>query len=71
MRINKEELERLAKLPDNELWAEIVRAGRAHGFNLPTQTPSHSDLEKLRGAVTGARLNLGEAIRVLNNYKKG
>ena len=71
MRINKDELERLARLPDDQLWAEIVRVGRAHGFSLPESTPPHSELEKLRSAVTGAKLNLGEAMRVLSNYKKG
>ena len=71
MRINKEQLENLAKLPDDKLWAEIVKVGRAHGFSLPEATPPHSDLERLRGAVTGAKLNLGDAMRVLNSYKKG
>ena len=71
MRINKEQLENLARLPDDQLWAEIVKVGRAHGFSLPEKTPSHSDLERLRGAVTGAKLNLSEAMRVLNSYKKG
>ena len=71
MRINKDALNQLALLPDEKLWQEVVRMAQSHGFTLPTKTPPHEELEKLRGAVTGAKLNLGEAMRLLNNYKKG
>ena len=70
MRINKEELERLCALPDEALWAEVQRIGSAHGFTLPAATPSHEDMEKLRGIAGGSRINMGEAMRILNEYRR-
>lgn len=70
MRVNKEKLEKLAALPDNELWAEIVKVGEAHGFKLPKNAPPHAELQRLRETVTGSRLELGEAMRILNGYKR-
>jgi len=71
MKINKEQLAAMAVLPDDALWAQIVTIAKGYGFTLPTVTPPHEELEKLRGAVTGARLNVGDAMRILNNYKRG
>ena len=71
MKINKEELERLAALPDEELWGFIVSLGRSHGFELPEGVPPHAELERLRGAVRGDRINYRDALKVLNGYRKG
>ena len=70
MKINKEDLARLAALPDDQLWAEVLRVGKSHGINLPTSQPSHADLDKLRGIVSGSRINMGEAFRILNEYRR-
>ncbi len=71
MKINKDELARLAALPDDELWNTIVAMGRSHGFELPQKTPPHGELERLRCAVRGDRINVADALRVLNGYRKG
>lgn len=72
MKIDKEKLAALAALPDDQLWATILEIGKSYGFNLPKQAPPHSELEKIRGAVTGgAKPNLSEAIKLVNNYRKG
>ena len=71
MRINKDKLLELAALPDEALWREIVSVGRAHGFSLPERTPPHEELEKLRDTVRGAKINVGDAIRLLNNCRAG
>ena len=71
MKIDKEKLDALVAMSDDELWRQIVEIGRSHGFTLPAKTPPHSEMEKMRGAVKGgAKLNLNEAIRVINNYRK-
>ena len=70
MRINKEDLARLSALPDDQLWAEVQKVGKAHGFNLPQKQPSHQDMERLRGIVNGSRINMSEAIRILNEYRR-
>ncbi len=71
MKVNKEKLAELCALGDNELWREIRSIAASHGFSLPEKTPSHSEMQKMREAVSGgAKLRLGEAIRILNNYKR-
>ncbi len=71
MKINREQIEALAALPDDKLWAEIVKIAASHGFTLPPSTPPHSELEKLRTAVLGNKINVGDALKILNNYRKG
>lgn len=71
MRINKEELARIAALSDEELWRTVVTMASSYGFKLPEKTPEHSELEKLRATLNGSKLNVSEAVRLLNNYKRG
>ena len=72
MKVNKEKLASLVAMPDDELWCEIVKIAASHGFKLPEKTPSHEEMEKMRSAVKGgAKLNLTEAIRVIDRYRKG
>lgn len=70
MRFDKAKLEALAALPDDQLWAEVVRIASGFGYNLPKQTPSHADLEKMREAARADKINVSEALRVVNQYKK-
>ena len=71
MKVNKEQLEKLASLPDDKLWEEIVNMGKRYGISMPTATPAHSELERLRATVKGSRLNVAEAMRILSSYRKG
>jgi len=71
MRIDKDKLSALMGMSDRELWGEIRKIAKSHGFTLPEKVPEHSEMEKIRGAVSGgAKLNLGEAVRMLNDYKR-
>ena len=70
MRFDKEKLEALASLPDDMLWAEIVRIADGFGYALPNETPSHEDLEKLRCAARTEKINVSEAMRYARQYKK-
>ena len=70
MKFNKEQLDALLALPDDKLWAEIVKRARGYGFSLPESTPPHAELEKLRSTVNGANINVADALRLLKNYKK-
>ena len=71
MRIDKAQLEAIAALPDEKLWATVVSMAKSYGFTLPEKTPPHEELEKLRGAVNSEKINVSEALRLLNNYRKG
>ncbi len=71
MRINKQQLERLMELPDDALWREIVAIGGAHGFKLPEKTPTHDELMKLRSIANGKKINLSDAMKLLNEYRRG
>ena len=70
MRFDREKLEALASLPDDKLWAEVVRIADSYGYSLPRETPSHTDLEKMRSAARTEKINLSDAVRLLNQYKR-
>lgn len=70
MRFDKAKLEALAALPDDKLWAEVVRIADGFGYSLPKQTPPHAELEKMRNAVRSEKINLSDALRVVNQYKR-
>lgn len=69
MRFDRSQLEALAALPDDRLWEEVVKMAGSYGFSLPTETPKHSDMQKLREAALGSKINLSDAMRLLNQYK--
>lgn len=72
MKFDKEKLNMLMSLPDEELWRTVRMIGRERGLELPEKPPAHSEMEKMRNAVgSGGRINLGEAMRIINNYKRG
>jgi hypothetical protein len=71
MRVNKEQLEALAALPDDMLWSEIVRVAATYGFTLPKTTPQHGELERLRETVRGDKLNVSDALKLINSYRRG
>lgn len=71
MRFNSERLAQLAAMPDEKLWAEIVKMGGSLGYSVPTATPSHADMERIRGAMTGGKINMVEAMQLLRSYGKG
>ena len=72
MKIDREKIRAMCALPDDELWAQIVKIGAEHGFELPKTPPKHEDMEKLRTAVnSGTRLNLAAALKIIDNYRKG
>lgn len=70
MKIDRQKIAELSALPDRELWAEIVRIGAAHGFNMPKEVPPHSELEKLRAAVSGDKMKMGDALRILQGFRR-
>lgn len=72
MRVNKEELARLAEKSDEELWREIRKLAKGHGFTLPEATPSRENIEKIRRAMLGVeKISLSDAAKIINSYKKG
>ena len=72
MRIDKEKLMALVSLPDTELWETVRQIGASHGFKLPTNPPPHEEMDKMRRAISdGKKPNLNEAIRLINDYRKG
>ena len=71
MKIDKTELKRLSSLPDDLLWQEIVKLAGGYGFTLPKSTPKPSEMNRLRDALSGEKINALDAMRLLNTYKKG
>ena len=70
MKFDKTRLMELAALPDEKLWEEIVRIAGTFGYSLPNQTPPHEELEKMRSMVRSDKINVTEAMRMVNRYKK-
>ena len=71
MKLDREKLTNMISLPDDELWRVVVEIGKTHGFTLPSKTPPHDELEKLRGiARDGAKMNVAGALKILNKYRK-
>jgi len=71
MRIDKDKINRLSALGDDELWREVVTMAEGFGFKLPKDTPAHADMQKLRSAVSAEKINARDAVRLLKTYKKG
>lgn len=70
MKINKDELKRLAEKSDAELWASITEMAKAKGYDLKLDTPSKETIEKIRRALMGTeKLGMMDAARIINNYK--
>jgi len=72
MRIDKSKLDELTRLSDEELWNQIKKIASSHGFPLSDKMPSQTEMNKIRQALSnGANLKLGEAVRILNEFKRG
>lgn len=72
MKLNKEKLDALCALDDDALWREIRGIAATYGLSLPERTPPHSELEKMReAALGGARINLTEAMKIINRQRRG
>ena len=70
MKLDRDKLNELVNLPDDELWKKVVEIGRSHGFILPEKTPEHSELEKLRSiARDGAKMNVASALKILSRSR--
>lgn len=70
MRLDRDKLNELVNMPDEELWKKVVEIGKSHGFILPEKTPEHSELEKLRSiARDGAKMNVASALKILSKYR--
>lgn len=65
MKINSDKLRALAAMSDTELWAEIGRMAQGFGQRLPREVPPHEDMEKIRAALSGAQINLADAMALL------
>ena len=70
MRFDREKLETIAALPDEKLWAEVVRIAGMYGYSLPKETPPHAEIEKMRVAVRSDKINVSESMKLVNQYKK-
>ena len=71
MKISQEKMDMLAKMNDAELWREIRIIAKGYGINLPDRTPSHEELEKVRGLISGGgKISLSDAYKIINQYKK-
>jgi hypothetical protein len=69
MKLDRAKLETMCALPDDQLWSEVVKMAAGYGFTLPSETPSKENMQKLRQAATAPRINISDAVKLLNQYK--
>ncbi len=69
-KFSKEDLDRLAALPDDKLWCEIQKIAQGYGLNLPPKQPPKEDLEKLRAFARGEKIPTSEMMRLVSKYRK-
>ena len=71
MKLDRETIEKLASSDDATLWRTVRGIAGEKGFRLPETTPPHETMDRLRGTLSGnGTLSLGEAVRVIAEYKK-
>ena len=71
MKISQEKMEMLSKMNDSELWEQIRIIAKGYGINLPDKTPTHQEIEKVRGLINGtSKVSLADAYKIINQYKK-
>lgn len=70
LKIDKEKLERMLSMTDDELWGEIRSICERVRISVPTETPPHEKLEQLRGIARSGRISFSEAMRMLADYKR-
>ncbi len=70
MRFDKNKLESLAALPDDELWQRLCDIGRGHGLKMNEKRPAPEEMSKIRRALNG-ELGFAEALALVNKYRRG
>ena len=71
MKFSQEKLDALSKMNDRELWEQIRIIAKGYGINLPDKTPTHEELEKVRGLISGGgKINISDAYKIMNQYRK-
>jgi hypothetical protein len=72
LKLNKESLRALCEKDDRELWESIRNIAKEHGYTLSEGAPSKEQLARVRSILSGeVKFSYGEAMRLLNEYKKG
>ena len=70
LKLDKEKLERMMSMTDDELWSEIRVICERVRISVPKETPPHEKLEQLRAIARGGKISFSEAMRMLADYKR-
>ncbi len=60
----------ILSLSDEQLWQTIKAIAAQNGITLPAGTPPREELARLRSALGTTTPDIGEAMRVVEKYKK-
>ena len=69
LKIDRERLDKMLALSDDELWGEIRSICDRVKLSVPKETPPHEKLESLREIARSGRLSFSDAMRMLKDYK--
>ena len=70
LKLDKEKLERMLSMTDDELWSEIRVICERVRISVPKETPPHDKLEQLREIARGGKISFSDAMRMLADYKR-
>ena len=72
MKLDKNKLEELKRLSDENLWIQIRTAAKENGIALPDRKPSENELKQLRELLFAAdKINPLSAMKMINKFKRG
>lgn len=71
MKFDANALHALTAKNDRELWAAIRMIAAKNGLSLAEEAPPPSEMERLRGILSGAeKLSPSDAMKIVNDFKK-
>jgi hypothetical protein len=72
MKLDKNKLDELKRLNDEELWIQIRAVAKENGITLPDRNPSEGELKQLRELLfVQDRINPLTAMKMINKFKRG
>ena len=70
MKINKEMLRELSRLPDKELWQVITEKAAKFGYSLPKEAPSAENMAKIRAVMNDAdKVSTSDILKLMSTLK--
>ena len=72
MKLDKDKIEALSKMIDDELFVFVRKTAAKNGISMPDRKPTESEMASLRELLSNAeKINTVAALKLINKYKRG